>query len=70
MQEELNQFTRNEVWKLISRPDGVMIIGTKWVFRNKEDEEGNVVKNKSKVVAQGYIKEDGIDFKESPAPVA
>ena len=55
MQEEFNQFTRNEVWELIPRPDGVMIIGIKWVFRNKEDEEGEVVKNKSRVVAQGYI---------------
>ena len=69
MQAELNQFKRNQVWELVPRPDGVMIIGTKWVFRNKENEEGKVVTNKSRIVAQGYIQEKGIDFEESFALV-
>ena len=51
MQKKLSQFTRNEIWELVPRSDGVMIIRTKCVFRKKEDEEGKVVKNKSKVVA-------------------
>ena len=47
MQAELNQFERNQVWELVPRPNGVMIIGTKWVFKNKENEEGKVITNKS-----------------------
>jgi hypothetical protein len=54
IQEELNNFTRNEVWELVERPKNHNIIGTKWVFRNKENEDGIVVKNKSRLVAQGY----------------
>ena len=47
-----------------------MIIGTKWVCRNKGDEERKVVKNKSRVVAQGYLQEEGIDFEQSFTSVA
>ena len=70
MQTEPNQFERNQVWELVPRLDGVMIIGTKWVFRNKENEEGKVVTNKFRIVAQGYLQEEGIEFEESFAPVA
>lgn len=52
--EELEQFARHEVWDLVPRPDGVNVIGTKWIFKNKIDEDGNVVRNKSRLVAQGY----------------
>ena len=54
MQEELNQFERNEVWYLVPRPKHQTVIGTKWVFRNKLDENGIVVRNKARFVAQGY----------------
>ena len=70
MQEELAQFERNEVWELVPRPSDRMIIGTKWVFRNKLDENGNVVRNKARLVAQGYKQQEGIDFEETFAPVA
>ena len=70
MEEELNQFQRNEVWKLVEKPEGASIIGTKWVFRNKLDEQGNVVRNKARLVAQGYTQQEGIDFDETYAPVA
>jgi hypothetical protein len=70
MQEELNNFTRNEVWGLVERPKNHNIIGTKWVFRNKENENGIVVKNKSRLVAQGYTQVEGLDFDETFAPVA
>ncbi|CAL1412537.1 unnamed protein product [Linum trigynum] len=55
MQEELLQFARLHVWELVPRPIDCLIIGTKWVFRNKTDEEGAVVKNKARLVAQGYL---------------
>ena len=70
MQEELNQFERNEVWELIPRDDSNKVIGTKWVFRNKLDEDGNITKNKVRLVAKGYIQEEGIDYDDTYAPVA
>jgi hypothetical protein len=53
MQEELNNFTRNEVWYLVPRPNQ-NVVGTKWVFRNKQDEHGVVTRNKARLVAKGY----------------
>ncbi|KAK6152092.1 hypothetical protein DH2020_014727 [Rehmannia glutinosa] len=70
MQEELNQFERNKVWELVQRPTHQNVIGTKWVFRNKMNEEGYVVRNKARLVAKGYCQEEGIDFDETFAPVA
>jgi hypothetical protein len=54
MQEELNQFKRSEVWDLVPRPKDVNVIGTKWVYKNKSDENGVVTRNKARLVAQGY----------------
>nr|GEU51671.1 retrovirus-related Pol polyprotein from transposon TNT 1-94 [Tanacetum cinerariifolium] len=68
--EELNQFERNKVWTLVPIPYGKTIIGLKWVFKNKMDEEGVVTKNKARLVAKGYIQEEGIDYDETFAPVA
>ena len=69
MQEELNNFTRNEVWSLVERPKQ-NVIGTKWVFRNKQDEHGVVTRNKARLVAQGFTQIEGLDFGETYAPVA
>ena len=49
----MEQFTRNDVWELLARPDGVNIVGTKWIFKNKTDEHGEVVRNKARLLAQG-----------------
>ena len=54
MQEELNQFERNEVWELVPRPNDQSAIGTKWVYKNKMDENGIIIRNKAILVAQGY----------------
>ncbi|GKG05963.1 retrovirus-related pol polyprotein from transposon TNT 1-94, partial [Tanacetum coccineum] len=54
MQEELNQFVANDIWELVPQPRNLTIIGTKWVFRNKLDENGIVSQNKARLVAQGY----------------
>ncbi|KAA0036824.1 uncharacterized protein E5676_scaffold110G001920 [Cucumis melo var. makuwa] len=70
MQEELLQFRRNNVWTLVSKPEGVNVIGIKWVFKNKTDEVGCVTKNKARLVAQGYTQVEGIYFDETFAPVA
>ncbi|GKA20577.1 retrovirus-related pol polyprotein from transposon TNT 1-94, partial [Tanacetum coccineum] len=70
MQEELNEFERLEVWELIPRPDKVMVITLKWIYKVKLDELGGILKNKAHLVACGYRQEEGIDFEESFAPVA
>ena len=70
MQEELNQFERNEVWNLVDRPEDYPIIGTKWVFRNKLGKNGYVTRNKARLVAKGYNHEEGIDYDETFALVA
>ena len=70
MQEELNQFTRNDVWDMVPKPKGFNIIGTKWVFRNKLNEQGEVIGNKARLVAQGYSQQEGIEYIETFAPVA
>ena len=70
MHEELNQFVRNDVWKLTPRLENVHVIGTKWIFKNKTDEDGEIIRNKSWLVAQGYTQVEGVDFDESFAFVA
>ncbi|GJU69818.1 zinc finger, CCHC-type containing protein [Tanacetum coccineum] len=62
MQENLNQFERNNVWTLVSTPYGKTIIRTKWIFRNKMDENGVVIRNKARLVVQGYRQEEEIDY--------
>ncbi|GJT08843.1 putative ribonuclease H-like domain-containing protein [Tanacetum coccineum] len=70
MQEELLQFKLQEVWTLVDLPNGKRPIGTKWVFRNKKDEKGIVIRNKARLVAQGYTQDEGIDYDEVFALVA
>jgi hypothetical protein len=70
MHDELHQFTRNDVWTLVPCPAEQNIIGTKWIFKNKTDEHGTVVRNKTRLVAQGYTQIEGVDFDETFAPVA
>ncbi|GKE10014.1 retrovirus-related pol polyprotein from transposon TNT 1-94, partial [Tanacetum coccineum] len=70
MQEELNHFNRNNVWTLIPLLRGKIAIGSKWVFRNKKDELGTVIRNKTRLVAQGYSQEEEIDYDETFTPVA
>jgi hypothetical protein len=67
MQEELNNFTRNEVWELVERPRQ-NVIGTKWVFQNKQDEHGVITRNKARLVAQGFTQIEGLDFCEPMHP--
>ena len=70
MQEELNQFERSEVWELVPRPQNQSVIGTRWVFRNKMHENGIIIRNKVRLVAQGFNKEEVIDYEETFALVA
>ena len=55
MQQDLNQFETNKVLELVARPSNISIIGTKWIFRNKMNENGNIIRNKARLVAQSYL---------------
>lgn len=70
MQEELQSFERLEVWEMVEKPEGVIVIGLKWIRKTKLDAEGTVIHNKSHLVAKGYFQQEGIDFEESFIPVA
>ncbi|GJT22450.1 retrovirus-related pol polyprotein from transposon TNT 1-94 [Tanacetum coccineum] len=70
MQDELHQFDRLNVWELVDKPFGKMVIKLKWLWKNKKDEDQTVIRNKARLVAKGYAQEEGIDFEESFAPVA
>ncbi|GJZ25005.1 retrovirus-related pol polyprotein from transposon TNT 1-94 [Tanacetum coccineum] len=68
MQEEIHEFERLDVWELVPYPDNVFLIKLKWIYKVKTDESGGVLKNKARLVAQGFRQEEGIDFEESFAP--
>ncbi|KAL8116628.1 hypothetical protein AgCh_022974 [Apium graveolens] len=69
MQEELNQFEQCDVWELVKPLKNTSVIGTKWIFKNKEDEFGIVTRNKARLVTQGYNQQEGIDFDQTYAPI-
>jgi hypothetical protein len=70
MHEELNDFTLNKVWELVPRPKNYNVIGTKWVFKIKKNEDGIIVRNKARLVAQGFTQIEGLDFSENFTPIA
>nr|GEV77656.1 hypothetical protein [Tanacetum cinerariifolium] len=70
MQDELDQFARLEVWRLVPRLEGKTVIKTKWIFKNNKDESNLVIRNKARLVAVGYSQQEGIDYDETFSPVA
>eukprot|EP00253_Pinus_taeda_P008290 PITA_08290 len=70
MDEELEQIEKNNTWELVPRPKDKNVIGTKWIFKNKLNENGEVIRDKARLVCKGYAQQEGIDFEETFAPVA
>nr|GEY83838.1 retrovirus-related Pol polyprotein from transposon TNT 1-94 [Tanacetum cinerariifolium] len=70
MQEELLQYKRMDVWVLVPAPDNISPLTLKWIFKNKNDEENTVIRNKPRLVVRGYCQDEGLGFEESFAPVA
>jgi hypothetical protein len=70
MHEELENLERNQVSTLVKPPHDVNVIGTKWVFKNKQGEDGEVVRNKARIIAQAFSQVEGLDFGGTFAPVA
>eukprot|EP00253_Pinus_taeda_P015597 PITA_15597 len=70
MDEELEQIEKNNSWELVPRPTDKNVIGTKWILKNKLNENGEVVRNKARLVCKGYAKQEGIDFEENFSLVA
>ena len=70
MDEELEQIEKNDTWELVPRPHDKNIIGTKWIFKNKLNENGEVIRNKGILVCKGGAQKEGIYFEETFAPVA
>ena len=64
MNEELDQIEKNQTWELVPRPKNKNVIGTKWVFKNKANENGKVIKNKARLVCKGYAQVEGVDFEK------
>ena len=69
MNEEIEQIERNKTWTLVPRPKDKNVISTKWVFRNKLNEDVEVSKNKERLVCKGYSQEEGIDYGETFDPI-
>jgi hypothetical protein len=69
MNEELDQIEKNNTWEMVQRPEGKNVIGSKWIFKNKLNEQGQVIRNKVRLVCKGYAQIEGLDFDETFAPV-
>ena len=70
MNEELDHIEKDETWELVPRPKDKNIVGTKWIFKKKFNQDGKVIRNKERLVCKGYAQGEGIDFEETYALVA
>ena len=70
MKQELQAVEKNKMWELVQLPAGHHLISLKWVYKLKKDEKGMVTRHKARLVARGFVQQEGIDFEDAFAPVA
>ena len=70
MNDELDQIEKNQTWELVPRKKGMNVIGNKWIFKYKFNEDGRVIRNKGRLVCKRYAQIEGIEFEETVAPMA
>jgi hypothetical protein len=70
MNDELDQIEKNDTWEMVHRSEGKNVIGSKWIFKNKLNDQGQVVRNKARLVCKGYAQIEGLDFDETCVPIA
>jgi hypothetical protein len=70
MNDELDQIEKNNTWEMVQILEGKNVIGSKWIFKNKLNEQGQVIRNKERLVCKGYAQIEGLDFGETFAPIA
>ena len=70
MNEDIDHIESIKTWTFVPRPKDKNIIGTKWVFKNKLNENGEVSRNKARLVCKGYAREEGIDYGKTFSPIA
>jgi hypothetical protein len=70
MKDELDQIKKNNMWEMVHRPEDKNVVGSKWIFKNKLNEKGQVVRRKARLACKGYAQIEGLDFDETFVPVA
>ena len=70
IQEEMDSLEKNETWDIVERPPGTNVVGSKWIFKEKRDADGEISRYKARLVAQGFSQQEGVDYDDTYAPVA
>ena len=70
MVEEYDSIMKNQVWEVVSRPQGKKVVGSRWIYKVKHVADGSVEKYQARFVAKGFSQKEGIDYEETFAPVA